>query len=78
MDDLYIQIDEDSNVIVKDQYFWGTPGLWQLIMFYVPRDYVKEDAEIYADLVVVTQVIFNPLTKSEKDKPESTKKYTGF
>ena len=76
MGDSTVEIDKDSNIYVNNQRFKSSPGLWQLIMLNNPQDYTKEDAERYADLVEETQVIFNPLIKSEKDKPETTAKYT--
>ena len=75
MGDAFVEI-SDNNIIVNGRQFKGTPGLWQLIMLNIPENYTKEDAIQYEDLVEATQVIFNPLTQKNTDKPESTKKYT--
>ena len=78
MGDSNVVIDTDSNIIVNDQRFKGTPGLWQLIMLNKPRELTKEDLARYDDLVETTQVIFNPLITSKHDKPKMTVKYKEF
>ena len=75
MGDAFVEIN-DNNIIVNGREFKGTPGLWQLIMLNIPEKYTKEDAIKYEDLVEATQVIFNPLTQKDTDKPETTRKYT--
>ena len=78
MGDSNVVIDTDSNIIVRDQRFKGTPGLWQLIMLNKPREFTKEDLARYEDLVETTQVIFNPLITGKNDKPTMTVKYKEF
>ena len=78
MGDSNVVIDTDSNIIVNDQRFKGTPGLWQLIMLNKPREFTKEDLARYEDLVETTQVIFNPLITGKNDKPKMTVKYKEF
>ena len=78
MGDSNVVIDTDSNIIVRDQRFKGTPGLWQLIMLNKPRDFTKEDLARYDDLVETTQVIFNPSITGKHDKPKMTLKYNDF
>ena len=78
MGDSNVVIDTDSNIIVRDQRFKGTPGLWQLIMLNKPREFTKEDLARYDDLVETTQVIFNPYITSKHDKPKQTLKYQKF
>ena len=78
MGDSKVVIDTDSNIIVRDQRFKGTPGLWQLIMLNKPRDFTKEDLARYDDLVETTQVIFNPYITGKHDKPKKTLKYLNF
>ncbi len=78
MGDSKVVIDTDSNIIVRDQRFKGTPGLWQLIMLNKPRDFTKEDLARYDDLVETTQVIFNPYITTKHDKPKQTLKYQKF
>ena len=78
MGDSNVVIDTDSNIIVNDQRFKGTPGLWQLIMLNKPREFTKEDLARYDDLVETTQVIFNPLITGKNDKPKMTVKYKEF
>ena len=42
MGDSNVIIDTDSNIIVNDRRFKGTPGLWQLIMLNKPREFTKD------------------------------------
>ena len=78
MGDSKVVTDTDSNIIVRDQRFKGTPGLWQLIMLNKPREFTKEDLARYDDLVETTQVIFNPYITSKQDRPKQTLKYQKF
>ena len=75
MGDSNIDIDKNSNIYVKDRKFRSSPGLWELIMLNKPQNYTAEDAMQYEDLIEATQVIFNPLTKKESDRPQQTAKY---
>ena len=52
-----------NNIIVDGEKFRGTPGLWELIMEDIPRNYTKEDRDEYRDLLMKTNALhhdFNP------------------
>ena len=71
-----ITLDDKSNITVENgSTFKASPGLWELIMLTKPAHYTQEDFEKYQDLVEETQVIFNPLTQKETDRPKSTAKW---
>ena len=71
-----ITLDNKSNITVENgSTFKASPGLWELIMLTKPSNYTPEEFEKYQDLVEETQVIFNPLTQRETDRPKSTAKY---
>ena len=75
MGDSTVTLDDKSNIYVDDVRFEGTPGLWGLIMLNQPSEYTTEDLHNYEDLVEKTQVIYNPITKSENERPQMTNKY---
>ena len=71
-----ITLDDKSNITVeKGSTFKASPGLWELIMLNKPTHFTEDDFEKYQDLVEETQVIFNPLTQKETDRPKSTAKW---
>ena len=70
-----VTLDNKSNIIVNGKTYNASPGLWELIMLTTPANYTNEDFEKYQDLVEDTQVIFNPLTQTARDRPKSTAKY---
>ena len=75
MGDSIVTLDDKSNIYVNDARFEGTPGLWGLIMLNQPSEYTTDDLHNYEDLVEKTQAIYNPLIKSENDRPHMTSKY---
>ena len=64
----------DNNIVVDDEEYEGTPGLWELIVSKEPDKikYNKEDLENYAGLIVKTNALYqgnnpnNPRPKSSK------------
>ena len=42
----------DNNIIIGDEKFKGTPGLWELIMTKNPKNYFKEDEANYKRLMI--------------------------
>ena len=48
----------NNNIIVDDEKFRGTPGVWELIMSKNPEDFTKEDYENYAKLMVKTNALY--------------------
>ena len=47
----------DNNIVVDDEEYEGTPGLWELIVSKNPTDYADDDYDNYAKLMVKTIVI---------------------
>ena len=78
MGDATVTLDNKSNIYVDGDRFEGTPGLWELIMLNQPSEYTTEDLHRYEDLVEKTQLIYNPITRTENDRPETTLKYKNF
>ena len=70
-----VDIDESSNIFVKNEKFEATPGLWELIMLNKPETWTPKDMSRYEDLLEKTQAIFNPITASKRDRPKTTNKY---
>ena len=42
----------DNNIVVEDEEYEGTPGLWELIISKEPKDYTEEDHDNYARLMI--------------------------
>ena len=61
-----------NNIIVDDEKFTGTPGLWELIMENNPRNYTREDKDEYGRLLIKTNALHdnydpnNPSPRSSK------------
>ena len=69
----------NTHVIVDDEKFRGTPGLWELIMSKNPEDFTKEDYENYAKLMVKTNALYrdnNP--KSSHPKSSRSDKWNSI
>ena len=69
-----IDIDNNSNIIIDEHEFDGTPGLWELIMLSTPFEYTDEDFTNYKDLVHLTDLTNNPLGAKPGSRPRTTKK----
>ena len=50
---------KDNDIIISNdgETFKGTPGLWELILEKTPSNYLKEDFENYARLMIKTNVL---------------------
>ena len=70
-----ITLDNQSNITTSSKTYKGTQGLWELIMLGKPTHYTDENFNEYENLVEDTQVIWNPLIWSAKDRPKTTTKY---
>ena len=46
-----------NNIIIEDEKFRGTSGLWELIMDNNPRNYTKEDKDEYGRLLIKANVL---------------------
>ena len=47
----------DNNIMVDDEEYEGTPGLWELIVSKNPTDYTDDDYDNYAKLMVKTNAL---------------------
>ena len=47
----------DNNIIIEDEKFKGTPGLWELIVAKNPTHYLKEDLNNYKRLMIKTNAL---------------------
>lgn len=66
-----VTIDDLSNIIVDDNQYPGTDGLWKLIMEKIPitTDYSPADFRNYKDLAKDTQLLSHPNIESREGKP---------
>ena len=68
--DKHVIID-DNDIIIRDsgERFKGTPGLWELIMSKIPKNFTDKDYDNYEDLMIMTNALhrgndeFNPHPK---------------
>ena len=61
-----------NNIIVDGEKFRGTPGLWELIMEDIPRNFTKEDMDEYKELLRKTNALhhdFNPKSPHQRSGP---------
>ena len=56
----------DNNIIVGEEEYTGTPGLWELITLKEPRVYDNKDYDNYAEIMINTNAL-----KSDSGKPKS-------
>ena len=56
-----------NDIVVDDTRYKGTPGLWSLITFSVPKNYTDEDMDKYKKLIKQT----NAMTHPQNLKPTS-------
>ena len=60
----------NNNIIIDDEKFEGTPGLWELIVSKKPNEFVNKDNDNYANLMVKSNALHqgnnpnNPRLKS--------------
>ena len=62
---------DDNDIIIRDsgERFKGTPGLWELIMSKIPKNFTDKDYDNYEDLMIMTNALhrgndeFNPHPK---------------
>ena len=65
---------KENNIVVENEEYEGTPGLWELIVSKEPKGFTEEDYNNYAKLMVKTNALhvdYNP----EKRKPKSNRSY---
>ena len=63
-----------NNIIVDDEKFRGTPGLWELIMEDKPRNFTKDDMVEYRDLLVKTNALHRDFDPNNPNPRSSSSK----
>ena len=63
---------KDNNIIIEDEIYIGTPGLWELITSFNPHNFTEEDYIDYINLLVQTNTIYQN-NNPNKTKPKSSK-----
>ena len=64
----------DNNLMVEDEEYEGTPGLWELIVSREPKNFNKEDYEKYAKLMIKTNTLHRDNDPNSL-YPKSSKSY---
>ena len=72
-----VNVDEHFNIIVEDQTYEGTPGLWALIMLASAPEssYDDDDERNYRDLAAQTNLLLRPRDVKKGDRPRATAKW---
>ena len=65
---------KENNIVVEDEEYEGTPGLWELIVSKKPKDFTKEDYNNYAKLMVKSNVLHSDYDP-KKNRPRSSRSY---
>ena len=67
---------KDNNIIIEGKIYIGTPGLWELITSFNPKNFSEDDYINYINLLTQTNTIYqgnNP--KNTKPKSSKSKKW---
>ena len=74
--DREIQVDGNSDIVVDNVVYKGTPGLWSLIMMASPKpdSYTDEDMNTYRKLAFQTKLMENPGNVGKSSRPNQTTK----
>ena len=62
----------DNNIVVDDEEYEGTPGLWELIVSKNPTDCTDDDYDNYAKLMVKTNALYRD-NNPDRNYPKSSK-----
>ena len=62
----------DNNIVVDDEEYEGTPGLWELIVSKNPTDYTDDDYDNYARLMLKTNTLYRD-NNPNSNYPKSSK-----
>ena len=63
---------KDNDIIIEDKTYIGTPGLWELITSYNPKDFSEDDYTNYINLLIQTNTIYQG-NNPNSTKPKSSK-----
>lgn len=70
-----VKVDEADNIIVGEQLFPGTTGLFELIFKKIPMRYSSQDLKWFKKICLITSVHKKKYSPSESIHRNSTKKY---
>ena len=62
----------DDNIVVEDEEYGGTPGLWELIVSKNPTDYTNDDYDNYVNLMLKTNALHRD-NNPDNNYPKSSK-----
>ena len=65
---------KENNIVLEDEEYEGTPGLWELIVSKKPKNFTSEDYGNYAKLVVKSNTLHRN-NDPENNNPKSSKGY---
>ena len=63
---------KDNDIIIEDKKYIGTPGLWELITSYDPKNFNEDDYINYINLLIQTNTIYQG-NNPNSTKPKSSK-----
>ena len=74
--DKEIEIDGD-NIVIDDEVYQGTPGIWSLVTNKTPRKYTDDDLDRYKELLYETHALHQNYDPSNPyPRASGTKKWT--
>ena len=65
---------KENNIVLEDEEYEGTPGLWELIVSKKPKDFSAEDYDNYAKLIVKSNALYRNYTP-DNPRPKSNRSY---
>ena len=65
---------KENNIVVENEEYEGTPGLWELIVYNEPKGFTEEDYDNYARLMVKTSALHHG-NNPGNNRPKSSKGY---
>ena len=72
--DTRVLVDGNSNIIIGDRKYEGTPGLWSLIMQKSPTGYTDRDRETFKEVMAQTDLMNHPRNVKTGGRPYNTAK----
>ena len=74
--DKEIEIDDD-NIVIDEEVYQGTPGLWSLVTNKAPRKYTEDDLDRYKELLYETHALYqNYDARNPYPRASGSKKWT--
>ena len=70
-----------DNIVIDDEVYIGTPGLWSLVTDKTPREYDERDYERYKELLHETSVLYqhyNQQTFNKRPRASKSRKWNAI